>query len=383
MLRIKMKSKNNDSFKFPLLGYIGYGVTKFFDSFQSFSFLLDKFESMYLRIDLENVIIERPIYITGLARAGTTITLEMLSKHPDLSSHRYKHLLMPYLPHWISLLIESLNIYTRPFERIHMDGILITHDSPEAVEEIFWQKFFNNLHNENTSNILDRKTSNPKFETFYKNHIRKILIDQNRPRYVAKNNYHVSRFDYLLKLFPKVRFLLIVRNPVNQIASLIKQTKLFMKIERKAPLIQDWLRLVGHYEFGYHQICINLDNTELIHKIHKLWTNKKTYVKGWAYYWNSIYEYLADNLEANKKFREATLVVNYDELCASPAKIIDKILEHTKLSSEKFEKVKRYYISHLHTPTYYKPDFSEQELADISKITKKTAARYGINTLIK
>jgi hypothetical protein len=380
LLRIKIKSKNEDSFKFPLLGYAGYGVTKFFDSFKFLSFLLDRFESMYLSMDLENVAIDKPIYITGLARAGTTIILEMLSKHPDLASHQYKHLLMPYLPHWISLFIRRLKIYTNPFERIHMDGIFITHESPEAVEEIFWQKYFNNLHNENISNILNKSTSNPKFENFYYNHIRKLLIDQNKPRYVAKNNYHVSRFEYLLKIFPRVKFLLIIRNPVNQIASLIKQTKLFMNIECSAPLLQDWFRLIGHYEFGHHQVCINLNNTELIRRIRKLWRNKKTYVKGWAYYWNSIYEHIADNLENYKCFRDATLVINYDDLCESPAKMIDKILIHTELSVEKFEKVRKYYINHLHTPSYYTPDFSVQELVDISKITKKTAARFGLKT---
>jgi len=381
LLSIKIKSKDDDTFKFPLLGYLGYGVTKFFDSFKFLSFLLDRFESMYLSIDLENVVIDRPIYITGLARAGTTITLEMLSQHSDLASHQYKHLLMPYLPHWISMFIRRLKIYTKPFERIHMDGIFITHESPEAVEEIFWQKYFNNLHDENVSNILNKSTSNPKFENFYQNHIRKLLIDQNRPRYVAKNNYHVSRFEYLLKIFPKAKFLLIIRNPVNQIASLIKQTKLFMNIECKAPLLQDWFRLIGHYEFGHHQVCINLDNTELIHKIRKLWRNKKTCVKGWAYYWRSIYDYVADNLKINKIFREATLVVDYDDLCESPAKIIDHILEHTELSTERFEKVKRYYVNNLHKPTYYNPDFSEQELADISDVTKDTVVRFGLKSI--
>lgn len=30
-----------------------------------------------------------PVYVTGLARAGTTITLEALAAHPHLASHRY------------------------------------------------------------------------------------------------------------------------------------------------------------------------------------------------------------------------------------------------------------------------------------------------------
>ncbi|MFX0140835.1 MAG: sulfotransferase [Candidatus Hodarchaeota archaeon] len=379
MLKIKIKAKNHDSIKFPLLGYMGYSFSKFLDTFKGFSFLIDRMETWKLYKDIDKVDIDRPIYITGLARAGTTIILEMLNKHPDLASHKYHHLLLPYLPYYISWFLKKLKIYTKPFERIHMDGILVTQDSPEAVEEMFWQKFFDNTHNENISNIMNGYVSNPKFEMFYRNHIRKLLIIQNCPRYLAKNNYNITRLEYLLRFFPSSKFLLIIRSPVNHIASLIKQTNLFMKVEREEPLLKDWLRIIGHHEFGHHQVCINVGNAEVIRKIRKLWKNNATYVKGWAYYWRSVYDFIANTLDANKMLKKATLIVRYDELCDNPAKIIDQILEHTELPTTKFEKVKKYYIKHLHQPTYYTPDFSDQEMADIYEITNKTATRFGLS----
>ncbi|MCK4370984.1 MAG: sulfotransferase, partial [Candidatus Lokiarchaeota archaeon] len=237
MIRIKSRS---GSFKLPLLGYAAYSITKFFDQFKSLSFFLDKIESITLHNDIEKLNIDKPIYITGLARAGTTIVLEMLSKHVDVASHRYKHILMPYLPHWFSKIANQLNFYTKPFERFHKDGIIVTRESPEAIEEIFWRKFFENNHSENISSIINGDVSNPKFEKFYRNHIRKLILNQNCSRYLTKNNYDITRLEYLLQLFPRTKFLIIIRNPVDHIASLIKQTQLFLNMEKENPILIDW-----------------------------------------------------------------------------------------------------------------------------------------------
>jgi len=374
-----LKSKNRDLSDLPLVGYAsGYAISKFFDKFDHFSFLLDKIETKMLFNDIDKVSIDRPIYITGLARAGTTIVLEMLDKHPDLATHRYQHLLIPYIPNLISVILNYPKIFTKSYKRLHQDGIMITRKSPEAVEEIFWQKFFANVHDEEISNVLNGNISNPKFERFYENHIRKLIIFQESFRYLAKNNYNITRLGYLLRLFPSSKFLIMIRDPISHIASLIKQTKLFMGMEREKPFLKKWLRIIGHYEFGHHQVCINVGNTELIHKIRNLWKNSKTYVKGWAYYWTSIYNFIANRLDANKSLKKSTLIVNYGDLCEEPAKVIDQILEHAELPTAKFETVKNYYIKHLHKPSYYTPNFTKQDIADITEITKDTATRFGL-----
>ncbi len=377
MKRNKQKPEKHEQFGFSLLGYPSYAIAKFFDTFRTLSFFLDKLETIATRNDINKLHVDRPIYITGLARSGTTITLEMLSKHPEVASHRYKHMLMPYLPHWFSRIAGNTNIFMKPVERVHRDGIIINRESPEAVEEMFWQKFFDDIHNENISNVLDGIVSNPKFERFYRNHVRKLMVNQRSRRYLTKNNYNVTRMEYLLRLFPTSKFLLLIRNPVNQIASLIKQARLFVKLEKKDPLLGDWWKILGHREFGYQRVCINVGNNELIQEIRKLWRNKKTYVKGWATYWSSIYNFVADRLEANQKLKKATLIVRYEDLCKTPARMIDNILEHSELSAKKFQKIKKYYINHLHEPTYYSPDFSQQDIAIIAEVTSSTAARFG------
>ena len=129
--------------------------------------------------------------------------------------------------------------------------------------------------------------------------------------------------------------------------------------------------------YSYIQSIPIIINNREFHKIRKLWRNYETYVKGWAYYWSSIYDFVANLREINEKIKKATLLIRYEDLCGTPAKIIDKILEHTELSPKEFEETKNYYTKTLHQPTYYKTDFSEKELADIAEVTSSTAAQFG------
>ena len=47
-----------------------------------------------------------------------------------------------------------------PAERAHKDRILVTPDSPEAMEEVLWMRFFPAVHDEAASQVLDAATSN-------------------------------------------------------------------------------------------------------------------------------------------------------------------------------------------------------------------------------
>ncbi|MHA2287344.1 MAG: sulfotransferase [Promethearchaeota archaeon] len=377
MTETKIRTWSRKNRDLPVTGYAAYVTAKFFTSFKKLSYYLSKIETLLSRDEINELTIDRPIYIAGLARAGTTIILEMLHKHPFLASHKYRHFFMPFFPHRFSRIVDQSKFFTKPRERVHRDGIIITRESPEAVEEIFWQDFFSNNHNENISNVMNSAISNPEFEQFYRDHIRKLLINQRCSRYLAKNNYNITRLEYIHNLFPDVKFLLIVRNPVNHIASLIKQTKLFTKIEEKYPLLIDWHRITGHSEFGFNQLCINTGDNEVVQKIRNLWNSDRTNVQGWAFYWSCIYDHVKNLLGTNKEVQKASLIIKHEDLCENSAETIDKILEHTELPLDNYDKIKKYYVKHLHRPTYYTPSFTKQELQDISDITKATASRFG------
>ena len=361
-------------FSYPLNAYY---IAKFLNRINPVVLFLDKIESLILSRRVYNYNDESPIYITGLARAGTTIILEMLSKHPAVATHRYIHIPMSYLPYIWTKFARKTKIFLDPVERIHKDGIMVNRESPEALEEVLWRRFFESAHSETISNVLASNVSNSSFEKFYRNHISKMLLIQKKSRYLTKNNYNVTRMEYLLKLFPKSKFLLIIRNPIDHIASLIKQNKLFEKMGVEDPRLEHFTQLIGHYEFGRNRKSINVGNFEMAQELGKIWLKNSSDEKAWAMYWASIYSFVSNILKKNKKLADATLIVRYDDLVNNPSETIDKILEHTQLNKENFKKIKKFYINNLHKPTYYQAIFSKQALKDITEITDSTSSLFG------
>ena len=106
--------------------------------------------------------------------------------------------------------------------------------------------------------MLDAATSNPAFERFYADHLKKILLVRGGQRYLSKGNYNLTRFAYLLKLFPDARFIVPVRDPRWHIASLMKQHRLFCAEERRDPRILKHMQRAGHFEFGLDRRAINV-----------------------------------------------------------------------------------------------------------------------------
>ncbi|MCO6441934.1 MAG: sulfotransferase [Nitrococcus mobilis] len=338
---------------------------------------LGNLETRLLAEPLAATRIDQPIYITGLARSGSTLLLEILAWLPELVSHRYRDYPALYTPYlWNRFLDYTPRQKIAPVERTHRDGILITPESPEAFEEILWMAFFPQLHDPRENAVLGARTDNSEFEAFYRDHIRKLILVRGGRRYLAKGNYNITRLEYLHRLFPDARFVIPVRNPSWHIASLMKQHALFCEGSWRNPRALSHLQRVGHYEFGLDRRPINAaDNHGAVQKIVALWT-RGAEVEGWARYWQHIHAYLADVLAHNRRLREATLVVRYEDLCRMPRETLRKLFEHCRLapSAELLERAEQ----RIHFPNYYKPQFTEREHELIERYTAATAARFGL-----
>jgi hypothetical protein len=374
-MKIKLVGRSNHpQFDFPAPLYY---LAKLLKRYPVVANFLHDVETAYLRNRIEDLQVHSPVYITGLARAGTTVVLDMLTQHPALAAHRYLHMVLPYLPHWFREFAEMTPIMTSPVERLHKDRLLVTRDSPEAVEEQFWQSHFTDVLNESVSSILDSTTSDRRFEQFYRENIKKLMYNQNATRYVAKNNYNVTRLEYILKLFPGAKFIIMARNPFDHIASLAKQDVVLGRLETDDPKLLDWTKIIGHREFGSGKVCINVGDSELIQQIRRLWSKRETYVEGWARYWTSIYSYVLDKLSSNHEVANASLLVRYEDLCGSPAKTIDAITKHLGLNREEFTEVRKLYIDKLRQPSYYRTMYTEDEQETIIRISSQVTDRLG------
>ena len=336
---------------------------------------LGNLETRYLSDRLAAYPVTQPVYVTALARAGTTILLELLARHAHVATHRYRDFPALFTPYWWDrTLAFTPRRAVDAAERAHGDGMLVTPESPEAMEEVLWSAFFPGLHDPGHSNVLGAATGNERFAAFYRDHLRKLLLVRGRARYVAKGNYNLTRLAYLLHLFPEARFVVPVRGPAAHVASLAKQQALFARALGHNPRARRHLSRVGHHEFGPERAPINAGDDAAVARIQALWDAGEE-VTGWAAYWRHLYGFVAARLGNDKTLGDATLVVRYEDLCREPRPTLARIFAHCRLDGA--EALIEAAAGELHLPTYYRPDFSPAERATIRRETAEVAAGFG------
>ena len=364
----------SDSFEVSLGTHLMSGIVHHARPFWRW---LGNFESRLVRKQIEQTPIIKPIYVAGLARSGTSILIEILASHPQIATHQYRDFPFLFIPYWWRQTLDrSAPPNAEAEERAHGDRLMVTPQSPEAMEEVLWMAFFRSLHDSRLPNRLDAESSNSSFEKFYRDHIRKLLLISGRQRYAAKGNYNLTRLEYLLKLFPDARFVLPVRRPREHIASLIKQHELFSSAAARHPRSIAHLDRVGHFEFGAHRHCINADGRrEIIESIEALW-RQGDHVRGWARYWATLYRWVAARLRSNESLNRATLIVRYEELCDRPAESLAQVFKHCDLPDPSGEIIPQW-SPRLSRPTYYAPKFTAPEEQAIAEETDGVAAELG------
>ncbi|MGH6896119.1 MAG: sulfotransferase [Geminicoccaceae bacterium] len=336
---------------------------------------LGEIETSAHRDALERIAIDRPVYIAGVARSGSTILLEMLARHPEVATHQYRDFPLLFAPvYWDRAFGRKQANRTEPEERAHKDRIKVTPASPEAMEEVLWMAFFENIHDPTRNQVLDASTSAPAFESFYRDHLKKMLMIRGGRRYLAKGNYNTTRLGYLLKLFPDARFIVPVREPRWHVASLLKQHRLFSAAERADPRILRHMRRVGHFEFGLDRRVVNAGDDEEAARIDALWSSGRD-LEGYARLWSSLYGFVLDSIAADPAIARATLVVRYEDVCQDPQTKLAEIAAHAELAFP--EEVVAAMAGEVSSPAYYDPGFTAAEEATIRELAGATARRLG------
>lgn len=343
-----------------------YFQSRFFAATRRLWRWLADLESRVVRQEIGQRVVDRPVYVASLPRSGTTILTEMLARHPDLTCHRYSDFPNVWTPYWRNYLLQRARKHApKMVDRAHQDRIQVSNDSPEAVEEVLWMFFFPSLHDATVNHVLDGQLRNSKFDLFYKQHILKLLAVRNANRYLAKGNYNISRIRYILALYPDAKFLVPIRDPVHQVASLMRQHALFTRASQEDPRIPLQMAMSGHFEFGPRCVPVNFGHPQATRAIIHCWQQGRE-AEGWARYWADTYQHVYGQLEEFPEVRKACLLFHYEDLCTHSARLIDVILDHCDLPENRFESVRTEYINRLSLPDYYRVDFSPDELRQIA-----------------
>jgi len=336
---------------------------------------LGKLESRSLDSKIQALAIHKPVYVGSLARSGSTILLESIAEHPSAASFCYRDFPFVHLPVWWRRLSGWMfDLNAAPAERAHGDRILVTPNSPEAFEEILWMHFFPQLHNGSVSQKLsgdrhDPECKSPDFEACYRAVIQKLLWQESASRYVAKGNYHIGRIDYLSRLFPGAQFVIPVRHPLTQVASLLRQHEHFCRLENENAAILKYMRRAGHFEFGLDRRPVNLGDPEDSIRIQKYFESGRD-VEGYAEQWRVIYQY-AHEIRSRHNIK----LVFYEQLCANGDNILTDLYQWLDL--EVGAEQHALWRQRFSLPQNRQPDLSPEDEQKVWQITGDVAQSLG------
>ncbi|MGD2070438.1 MAG: sulfotransferase [Gemmatimonadota bacterium] len=272
----------------------------------------------------EDVEVDRPVFVTGLPRAGTTLMLELLVESGGFASHTYRDMPFVLVPLLWSRFSGRFRTGGQEQERAHGDGMMVGPDSPEAFEEIVWKAHWKERYRDDRILPWDEKRK-PAFDRFMTRHVRKIVGlrrgDAPAPsRYVSKNNLNIARLPYLLALFDDARIVVPFRDPLEQAASLLRQHVNFLDIHRDDPFARRYMEGIGHHDFGE-----SLKPVDFGGWIDEAPGTDPTELSFWLQYWVSAYRHLLE--QAGPR----AVLVSYDGLCREPDRGLQRLVESIDL----------------------------------------------------
>ena len=263
------------------------------------------------RVDFPAIEKTRHVFITGLARSGTTILLRRFYNTGAFTSLTYRDMPFVLMPLFWKLLSGKSEKTMEKTERAHGDGLMVDYDSPEAFEEVFW-KTISEQEYIRKDRLLPH---NPDEETLkkFKHYIGLILKSREHStgKYLSKNNNNILRLESLCAALPESVFLVLFRTPLQQAWSLLRQHQRFLAPDD--PFTTKYMGWLGHYEFGAGHRPFGFSSAENTYHPETL--------PYWLFFWNDIYRWLLTYSP------ERVIFVSYDVLCNGDNQTWTRLME--------------------------------------------------------
>lgn len=246
------------------------------------------------------------VFVTGLARAGTTILLRHLHETGRFRSLTYRDMPFPLAPNLWKRFSGRWQRRQQARMRAHGDGIAIDAQSPEALEEVFWRIHCGPDYIR-PDGLVAHQPDGAVMALFVR-YVTAILAsgETGQERYLSKNNNNILRLDVLRACFPQAAFVIPFRHPMLQAMSLWRQHRRFTDLQRRSPFVRSYMDWLGHHEFG-------LGHRPFLTDGHERPDVAPSTLEYWLRGWIAVYSTLARQLD------DRCILVCYDDLCGNPA----------------------------------------------------------------
>ncbi len=259
-----------------------------------------------LLFDVENAFMrsaeprKSAVYVTGLARCGSTALLRSLHSSGLFACLTYQDMPFVIAPNLWRSVSGSSSVKDAGRERPHGDGIIENRESPEGLEEVFWKKELGHVYirkdalcvHEVPASIIER----------LKVYQSLVCARYGSARYLAKNNNLILRIHSLAPQTKDSCYLVLFRQPIDHAGSLLRQ---HLRFSATSGFSRDYMRWLVHHEFG-------VDHRPFFFSGGTSRALSPSVLDYWLERWIDAYSYLVRVLKANP---DNTVAVQYERLC--------------------------------------------------------------------
>jgi hypothetical protein len=285
-----------------------------------------RLDNRIFRRSIQRVPVAPPVFIVSLPRGGTTAILNALHRLPGVATHEYRDMPFVTAPLLWSRIGGGHSKRVQKRERAHGDGMEIGLDSPEAFDEVLWRAHWPQKYAAGRIGTFDEgDLDDDATDVLAKHHAKLALVRHGRSadacRYVSKNNANIGRLRVLDRMFPGCSIVVALRRPAAHAASLHRQHERFLRLHAEDPFVRDYMRDIGHLEFGeLHQ---PIDFADLADLVGAREPSEPDY---WLAYWIAAFEEVA-------RHQGEVVVVQQDDLRARPQATMERVCSSLSLDN--------------------------------------------------
>lgn len=288
--------------------------------------------------------IDRPIFLVGTYRSGTTIMETIMGEHPDVGYFMYITNLYhraPLTGYYSMRLMWALGILDYEWTPVvHNPRIPFNNISPYEAELVWSQCRKGQWVQDNTDITLDASYSEPRYERYLRSMIRRHLLACRATRFMNKNPMNSLRIGFLNRLFPDARFISISRHPVDTILSQYKVAELLNDRYKESPLFQEVI-----------QNRLKMDMLNLRVKTHTyartLELDREHPMLGIANEWKDMQLAVLKALACSPAIQERTLLIPLEDLQSQPVATLERLWDFCELDAKAAAPITAHYADKL------------------------------------
>lgn len=266
--------------------------------------------------DARTIRLQRPVFIVGYARAGTSILTRVLHATGLFASLTYRDLPFPLAPNIWHRIARYGDRHIDARQRGHHDGLMHDLDSPEAIEEAFWR--IRDGHSYIRTSHLDLHSPQKQVLSDFDMLMRLVALRYGKQRYLSKNNNNVLRLAALARAFPDAIFIHPIRNPADHATSLWRLHLRTIAVHRTDPAKARYMRMLAHHEFGGDHRQFALKGMP---------ASNPTDPDYWLASWIAVYRHIRRQRKPGQSF-----IVHHAALCDDPTTTLNAIGAFAKIS---------------------------------------------------